>query len=204
MSFNLSVILRESARRSPENPAIIDTGGGVSYRDLDSRSDHIASGLVRLGIQPGDAVGVQLPNVREFVEIMYGILKAGAVLVPFNVLNKGPEIAYALTDADVKVLIASASTAGEALRGTAEAGSGRSHCRWRRSPAHGRPTVHGVGRNASAHAAAVRRLRSRHHGCAAVHLRHDRQAQRRRADPLPAVHERPRARRGVRDGQRHA
>ena len=80
---------------------------------------------MRLGIQPGDAVGVQLPNVPEFVEIMYGILKAGAVLVPLNVLNKGPEIAYVLADADVKALITSAATGGEAQRGAAEAGVGQ-------------------------------------------------------------------------------
>jgi long-chain acyl-CoA synthetase len=122
MSFNLSVILRESAGADPEHAAIIHDGGVVDYRELDTRSDRVASGLVRLGIRPGDSVAVQLPNVSEFVEILYGVLKAGAVLVPFNVLNKGPEIAYILDHASVKAMITGAGTATEAARGAAEAG----------------------------------------------------------------------------------
>jgi long-chain acyl-CoA synthetase len=122
MSFNLSVILRESARTHPEHPAIIHADGVLPYAELDARSDRVASGLVRLGIGPGDAVAVQLPNVSEFVEILYGVLKAGGVLVPLNVLNKGPEIAYVLQHAGVKAMITHAGTATEAARGTAEAG----------------------------------------------------------------------------------
>jgi long-chain acyl-CoA synthetase len=122
MSFNLSVILRESAAVNPEHPAIIHEGGVVGYGELDARSDRVASGLVRLGIRPGDAVAVQLANVAEFVDVLYGVLKAGAVLVPFNVLNKGPEIAYILHHADVKAMITGAATAAEAARGAAEAG----------------------------------------------------------------------------------
>jgi long-chain acyl-CoA synthetase len=122
MSFNLSVILRESARKHPGQAAVIHAGGVVSYAELDGRSDRVASGLVRLGVRPGDTVAVQLPNVSEFVDVLYGVLKAGAVLVPLNVLNKGPEIAYVLGHARVKAMITGAATAAEAARGAAEAG----------------------------------------------------------------------------------
>ena len=122
MSFNLSVIVRESARSHPQHPAIIHADGVLAYAELDDRSDRVASGLARLGIQPGDAVAVQLPNVVEFVEVLYGVLKAGAVLVPLNVLNKGPEIAYVLEHAHVKALVTHAGTAREAARGAEEAG----------------------------------------------------------------------------------
>lgn len=122
MSFNLSVIVRESARSHPQHPAIIHADGVLAYAELDDRSDRVASGLARLGIQPGDAVAVQLPNVVEFVEVLYGVLKAGAVLVPLNVLNKGPEIAYVLEHAHVKALVTHAGTAKEAARGAEEAG----------------------------------------------------------------------------------
>lgn len=121
MSFNLSVILRESARQHPEHQAIIHADGSLPYAELDARSDRVASGLARLGVQPGDSVAVQLPNVVEFVEVLYGVLKAGAVLVPLNVLNKGPEIAYVLEHAGVKAMITHASTAKEAIRGTEQA-----------------------------------------------------------------------------------
>ena len=122
MSFNLSVILRQSAQQHPEHPAIIHAEGVLPYAELDARSDRVASGLVRLGIEPGDSVALQLPNVSEFVEVLYGVLKAGAVLVPLNVLNKGPEIAYVLEHAQAKVMITSAATASEAARGAAESG----------------------------------------------------------------------------------
>jgi long-chain acyl-CoA synthetase len=122
MSFNLSVILRESAQRRPQGAAIVHDHGAVTYAELDERSDRVATGLVRLGIRPGDTVAVQLPNVPEFVDVLYGVLKAGATVVPFNVLNKGTEIAYILAHARVRAMITSAATAGEAARGAAEVG----------------------------------------------------------------------------------
>ena len=105
MSFNLSVILREAASRTPDRTAVVSGSGNLSYRDLDQRSDAVASELVRLGVRPGEAVGIQLPNVPEFVATLYGVLKAGAVAIPMNVLNKAPEIAYFLQHSKANVLV---------------------------------------------------------------------------------------------------
>jgi long-chain acyl-CoA synthetase len=123
VSFNLSVIVRESAQSGPDRPAIIHRGGTISHRQLDEWSDRVARGLVRLGVTPGDSVGVQLPNVPEFAAVFYGVLKAGAVAIPMNVLNKGPEIAYFLKNSQANLLISAAGVASEAARGVNEAGA---------------------------------------------------------------------------------
>src|SRR3712207_7807651 len=62
------------------------------------------SGLRALGIAPGDHVALSCPNVPWFPIAYFGILKAGGVVVPLNVLLKPREIAYHLTDSDAKVL----------------------------------------------------------------------------------------------------
>ena len=123
MSFNLSAILREAATRTPEHTAVISDSESLSYRDLDQRSDAVASELVRLGVEPGQAVGVQLPNVPEFVATFYGILKAGAVAIPMNILNKAPEIAYFLQHSRANVLVTVAGSAGEAAKAAEQAGA---------------------------------------------------------------------------------
>ena len=123
MSFNLSVILRESARRAPDAPAVIYGGRHLTYRELEAQSDLLAKNLVRLGIEPGQTVGLLLPNVPEFVVSYYGILKAGAVALPMNVLNKGPEIAYFLGDSSARAIIVHAEVAEEGAKGAAEAGT---------------------------------------------------------------------------------
>ena len=123
MSFNLSVILREAASRTPDRTAVVSGSGNLSYRDLDQRSDAVASELVRLGVRPGEAVGIQLPNVPEFVATLYGVLKAGAVAIPMNVLNKAPEIAYFLQHSKANVLVTVAGSAADAAKAVELAGA---------------------------------------------------------------------------------
>jgi long-chain acyl-CoA synthetase len=120
--FNLSVILRESAAAAPDHPAIIDDRGRMTYRELDERSDAIAAGLLRRGLQPGDVVGLQLPNIREFPIAYFAILKAGGVVLPLNVLLTAPELTYHLADSGSRTLITWAGIAEEATKGAADAG----------------------------------------------------------------------------------
>ena len=122
MSLNLAVILRESARSHPQKPAVMIGGTSVSYAELDVLSDRFATGLLARGMQPGDAVGLQLPNVPQFVIAYFGILKAGCVVVPMNVLFKAGEAGYVLADAGARLLVTWAGAAEEAAKGAAEAG----------------------------------------------------------------------------------
>lgn len=63
-----------------------------SYAEVDGLSGRVAEFLVRLGLEPGDKVAVQLPNVPEFVLAYFGILKAGLAMMPLNPLLTAPEI----------------------------------------------------------------------------------------------------------------
>ncbi|MEN9934644.1 MAG: hypothetical protein RLZZ387_1223 [Chloroflexota bacterium] len=77
----------------------------------------IAGGLVSLGVRPGDKVAIMLPNTPHFIMCYYAILKAGAVVVPLNVLFKQHELAYHLQDSDAVALIAWEGFLGEAAPG---------------------------------------------------------------------------------------
>src|ERR1700722_13350985 len=105
MDFNLAVMVAESARRTPGKPAVILGETKVSYAQLDAQSDRVAAALTAAGLTPGDRVGLQLPNIPQFVIAYFGILKAGGVVVPMNVLLKAPEIEFQLRDSGARVLI---------------------------------------------------------------------------------------------------
>ena len=124
MNFNLAVILQETAAASPDRPAVVYGGGRFSYADLDALSSRLAAGLESAGIGPGDLVGLQLPNIPQFLIAYFGILKAGAVVVPLNVLLKPPEIAFHLSDSGVKLLITWEGILGDAVKGAEAAGVG--------------------------------------------------------------------------------
>src|SRR4051812_31710974 len=122
MSLNLATMLRESAAAYPDKPVALYDGGSLSYAQLDALSDRFAAGLRASGIGPGETVGLQLPNIPQFLIAYFGMLKAGCIGVPLNVLLKAPEIAFCLADSGATSLIAWAGVAGEALPGAAEAG----------------------------------------------------------------------------------
>jgi long-chain acyl-CoA synthetase len=122
MSFNLAVILSETARSSPDKPAAVFTGGQLTYRELDQASDRLAATLAATGIKPGDPVALQLPNIPQFLISYFGILKSGGIVVPLNVLLKAPEVAFHLGDCGARVLITWDPILAEATKGAEAAG----------------------------------------------------------------------------------
>ena len=116
MDFNLAVMLRESARRAPAKTAVILGDATLSYAQLDQLSDRVAASLTAAGLAPGDRVGLQLPNIPQFVIAYFGILKAGGVVVPMNVLLKAPEIAFQLENSGARTLITFGGFADEAAK----------------------------------------------------------------------------------------
>jgi long-chain acyl-CoA synthetase len=124
MSFNLAVILSESARSAPDHLVAVFDGGQLTYRQLDQASDRVAANLAAAGIKPGDRVALQLPNIPQFLISYFGILKAGAVVVPLNVLLRAPEIAYHIEDSGALVLITWAGVLADAVKGAEAAGIG--------------------------------------------------------------------------------
>jgi long-chain acyl-CoA synthetase len=123
MGTNLASILTESAARDAAAPAVRLGERTLSFGDLDDRSARVATLLRERGLEPGDRVGVMLPNVPEFPIAYYGVLRAGGVVVPMNVLLKRREIAFFLEDSGAKLLLAWHGFVEEARAGAADAGT---------------------------------------------------------------------------------
>lgn len=100
--LNLSILLEASARSHPQRDAVALGDLRLTYVQVDGLANQVANVLVSRGIQPGDKVALSCPNLPHFPIVYYGILKAGGTVVPLNVLLKGREIAYHLTDSDAK------------------------------------------------------------------------------------------------------
>ena len=123
MTFNLATILRESRQAAPGRPLCHTQGGTLTYEQVDDASGRVAAALLGLGLERGDRVAVQLPNLPEFLLCYFGILKAGLIMVPLNPLLKGREIAYHLRDSGSRILVACAPLAAEAVAGAREVGA---------------------------------------------------------------------------------
>src|SRR6478736_5743449 len=105
-TMNLAAILDYRARQEPDREAVVCGDFRLTYRVVDAQATRVARALRRRGIEPGDHVALSCPNVPHFPIVYFGILKAGAVVVPLNVLLKPREIAYHLKDSDAKALLA--------------------------------------------------------------------------------------------------
>ena len=99
---NLSTLLEGSAATYPEREAVVLGGTRLTYAQVDGAANQVANLLVSRGIRPGDKVALSCPNLPYFTIVYFGILKAGATVVPLNVLLKGREVAYHLADSDAK------------------------------------------------------------------------------------------------------
>jgi long-chain acyl-CoA synthetase len=103
--LNLSTLLEDSARRHPDRDAVVLGATRLDYATLDAKANQVANLLVSRGIRPGDKVALSCPNLPAFPVVYYGILKAGGVVVPLNVLLKGREVAYHLADSGAKAYV---------------------------------------------------------------------------------------------------
>lgn len=100
--LNLSVILEDSARRYPDKEAFIFKDTRLTYQQINAAANKVANALISIGIQPGDKIGLSCLNLPYFPIVYFGILKAGAAVVPLSVLLKRDEITYHLHDSDAK------------------------------------------------------------------------------------------------------
>src|SRR6201994_182165 len=104
--MNLAGLLTASAERDSDHVAIKLDDAELTYGALDGASAHIAGLLAEHGFERGDRVGIMLPNVPYFPVVYYGVLRAGGIVVPMNVLLKKREVAYYLSDSGAKLLFA--------------------------------------------------------------------------------------------------
>src|SRR6516162_277961 len=103
---NLSSLLERAAAAQPDHVAIRMDDLTLTYAQLREAAGRASALLAAHGVQPGDRVGIMLPNVPAFPISFYGALAAGAVVVPMNPLLKSREIAYYLGDSGARVVLA--------------------------------------------------------------------------------------------------
>lgn len=104
MPSTLCDALAQAARDAASVEAIVEAASRLDYRALDDQSNVVASALAAAGIGKNDHVGICAGNSVEWLVLFYGILKAGAVVVPINTRLKPQEIGYQLRKADVRLL----------------------------------------------------------------------------------------------------
>ena len=120
---NFAQELASAVADGAERPAVKLDDLVLNYGLLDAGAQR-AAGLLRAhGIEAGDRVGMQLPNVPYFPVVYFGALRLGAVVVPMNPLLKGREVGYHLKDSGAKVLVAWHGFAEPAQAGAEEAGA---------------------------------------------------------------------------------
>ena len=123
MNSNLALNVTRVAQAYGQRPALRLGQDVLSYAELEEATARAAGLLRELGVGPGDRVGVMLPNVPYFAFAYYGVLRAGGVVVPMNVLLKQREVAFHLGDSQAKLLFAWHDFAEPAQRGANEAGA---------------------------------------------------------------------------------
>ncbi len=106
--FNLEV----AATRYPDKPAFIFFGRHLSYAQLKAQADALAGWLQSVGVKKGDRVALYMQNCPQFIVAVYGILRADAVVVPVNPMNRADEFSHYITDPQSKAVICSADLAG--------------------------------------------------------------------------------------------
>lgn len=102
--LNIAHGLAIAAKRTPNKTAVTQGDRAFTYREVDNRANQIGHALRGLGLSEGDRVGVVLANVPEFVELCFGIARAGFVIVPVSYRLVGPEIAFQLNDSGARAL----------------------------------------------------------------------------------------------------
>jgi long-chain acyl-CoA synthetase len=110
-SLNLASAIAHHARQRPAAEAVVCGPRRLTYAELDGLANRVANGLCTLGLEPGDHVALTCPNLPYFPIVYFGILKAGCVVIPLNVLFKPREIAYHLQDSDARAYFCFEGTA---------------------------------------------------------------------------------------------
>jgi long-chain acyl-CoA synthetase len=105
---NVGMIPTMAADRYRDRTALSFMGVEKSYSELEAEANQLANALVEMGVEPGERVGLYIPNEPLFPVAYYGVIKTGAIAVPLNLRMDPDTLVYVLDDSDVDVMISSA------------------------------------------------------------------------------------------------
>ncbi len=120
---NFAQHLSAAAAAEPDHPAVKLDEHVMTYAELEGAVARAAGLLRGHGVEAGDRVGMQLPNVPYFPIVYFGILRLGAVVVPMNPLLKDREVGYHLSDSGARVMVGWQQFEQPARAGSEEAGA---------------------------------------------------------------------------------
>ncbi len=127
MSANLvHDLLRASARRVPERPAVIGPGELLTYAELDAKSTALAKTLVAAGVTPGTPVGIAMHKCADAIIGVYGILKAGAAYVPIDAFAPALRSAKVVANTRMRFLLTTPDRSASLVREMCAVEQGRS------------------------------------------------------------------------------
>src|SRR5712691_13255734 len=101
----LHQFLEQTARRSPDQVALVCRGTSYTYRQIDEAAARLGAAMQHRGVRRGDRVAIFVDNSVETVVSVYGTLKIGAVFTPVNALTKADKLGYMLNDARAACLV---------------------------------------------------------------------------------------------------
>ena len=102
--MNLAHNLERSAFFFPDRPAIRQGGIEMTYAQLNDQANRTATGLIKIGVKPGELVGLCAPNSADWIVFYFGVLKAGAVAVTLSGFLTGDELALLVSHANPRIV----------------------------------------------------------------------------------------------------
>jgi len=111
--------LATSARRYPDKPALVFFGRISTYPQLMAMAERLAARLHSLGVRKGDRVMLDMQNCPQLIVAHFAILRANAVVVPVNPMNRAEELRHYILDPDAKVAICTGDVAAEIAKADA-------------------------------------------------------------------------------------
>jgi fatty-acyl-CoA synthase len=120
LSDNIGAWPELRARTDAERTALVAGNLRLTYRELADRVARVAGALEGAGVRRGDRVAVALKNRVEFLELLFGVARLGAIFVPVNFRLSAPEVGYALADSGSRLVVAQEATREAVSRAVAE------------------------------------------------------------------------------------
>jgi fatty-acyl-CoA synthase len=96
--------LRYAEQQYPGRTAVVCDDKRYSYKEFGDRARRLAGALMQIGVQPGDRVAFLSTNCHRLLEAYYGVLEAGAVLLPLNIRLSASELGYIVNDSGATIL----------------------------------------------------------------------------------------------------